>query len=601
MATNFPGGVDNFVNPTASDTLDSPDHASQHSDANDAIEAIETALLDGAPLHIDDVNERVGIGTTTPESTLEVNGILTANHIHGNIAGAVYLHVKNTSGVTIPKGSPVYATGSVGASGATQVAVSDADNAVTMPALGIVDAELVNNAEGHAIVLGVAKGLDTSTWSVNDSLYVSVSGGLTNVRPTGASELVQKIGRVIRADASTGEILVLGAGRANDVPNNVVAGGLTIDTDTLHVDSVNNSVGIGTTTPSELLHIQDGSSGVTTHNTQAKLIVESSSDATIEIATPNTGNAYLRFIDPDNNSRAGISYEHSSDVMKLRTAGSDKITIDSSGNVGIGTTAPSEALVVVGDIALTGEIDGPSDFVVSNGQGEGIEFSQTNNATYLKTLGIDRVTVNSSGNVGINTTAPSYTLEVNGQTVLGGRSGINGAPDSVASLTVENGSTAGGSNTNILTYASSARRGLTIGATSTSGRVHIEFKNYNGSVGSISTSGSTTYFNTSSDYRLKENLVPVADAADRLASIPVYEFNFIADPDKTVSGFVAHELAEHIPEAVFGAKDGVDEDGNPVMQGVDQSKVVPLLTAALQEALSMISDLTARMEALEAT
>ena len=104
MATNFPGGVDNFVNPTASDTLDSPDHASQHSDANDAIEAIETALLDGAPLHIDDVNERVGIGTTTPASTLEVIGILTADHIHGNIAGAVYLHVKNTSGVTIPKG-----------------------------------------------------------------------------------------------------------------------------------------------------------------------------------------------------------------------------------------------------------------------------------------------------------------------------------------------------------------------------------------------------------------------------------------------------------------------------------------------------------------
>ena len=155
----------------------------------------------------------------TFEQNVEVDGTLTANHIHGNLAGAVYLHVKNTSGVTIPAGSPVYATGSVGASGATEVARSECDVASTMPALGIVDSELVANAEGHATVLGVAKGLNTGSYSVNDSLYVSATGGLTSTRPTGASELVQKIGRVIRSDASTGEILVLGAGRTNDVPN----------------------------------------------------------------------------------------------------------------------------------------------------------------------------------------------------------------------------------------------------------------------------------------------------------------------------------------------------------------------------------------------
>ena len=72
MATNFPGGLDAFTNPTSSDTLDNPPHDQQHADVNDAVEAIETALLDGAPLHIDDANERVGIGTATPARTLEV-------------------------------------------------------------------------------------------------------------------------------------------------------------------------------------------------------------------------------------------------------------------------------------------------------------------------------------------------------------------------------------------------------------------------------------------------------------------------------------------------------------------------------------------------
>lgn len=74
MATNFPGSQDSFTNPTSGDTLDSPDHAAQHSNVNDAVEAIELALLDGAPLHIDDVNERVGIGTTSPSAELDIKG-----------------------------------------------------------------------------------------------------------------------------------------------------------------------------------------------------------------------------------------------------------------------------------------------------------------------------------------------------------------------------------------------------------------------------------------------------------------------------------------------------------------------------------------------
>ena len=132
---------------------------------------------------------------------------------------------------------------------------------------------------------------------------------------------------------------------------------------------------------------------------------------------------------------------------------------------------------------------------------------------------------------------------------------------------------------------------------------HIVFKRGTNGVlvGSITSTTTATSYNTSSDYRLKENVVPLADAADRLAQIPVHRFNFIADPDKTVDGFLAHEVQAFVPEAVTGEKDAVGKDGKPVHQGIDQSKLVPLLTAALQEALQKIEALEARITALEGT
>jgi len=135
------------------------------------------------------------------------------------------------------------------------------------------------------------------------------------------------------------------------------------------------------------------------------------------------------------------------------------------------------------------------------------------------------------------------------------------------------------------------------GTTGTRNLVNFGTGSTYGTVGTISTNGSTTSYNTTSDYRLKENIVPLTGAIDRLQEIPVYRFNFIADPDKTVDGFIAHEAQAVVPECVTGTKDEVDEDGNPVYQGIDQSKLVPLLTAALQEALAKIEDLEGRLTA----
>jgi len=134
----------------------------------------------------------------------------------------------------------------------------------------------------------------------------------------------------------------------------------------------------------------------------------------------------------------------------------------------------------------------------------------------------------------------------------------------------------------------------------TTGRTIQNFINPNGSVGGVSISGSTTTFETSSDYRLKENIVDLADGINRIKQLSPRRFNFIADANKTVDGFIAHEAQTIVPEAVRGAHNEVDDDGNAVMQGIDQSKLVPLLTAALQEAITKIETLETKVAALEA-
>jgi hypothetical protein len=134
----------------------------------------------------------------------------------------------------------------------------------------------------------------------------------------------------------------------------------------------------------------------------------------------------------------------------------------------------------------------------------------------------------------------------------------------------------------------------------TSGNSAIRFKVSGATVGSITTTSSATAYNTSSDYRLKENIVSLAGAIDRVNQLKPSQFNFLADPDKTVDGFIAHEAQAVVPECVTGTKDEVDADGNPVYQGIDQSKLVPLLTAALQEAIAEIASLKDRVAALEA-
>mgnify|MGYP003628093871 CR=1 FL=1 len=118
--------------------------------------------------------------------------------------------------------------------------------------------------------------------------------------------------------------------------------------------------------------------------------------------------------------------------------------------------------------------------------------------------------------------------------------------------------------------------------------------------GTIRVTGSSTSYNTSSDYRLKTDAQPMTGATARVQALNPVNFEWISDGTR-VDGFLAHEAQEVVPESVTGTKDALDEEGNPEYQGIDQSKLVPLLTKALQEALTKIESLEARVASLENT
>ena len=139
--------------------------------------------------------------------------------------------------------------------------------------------------------------------------------------------------------------------------------------------------------------------------------------------------------------------------------------------------------------------------------------------------------------------------------------------------------------------------------TAASGVEYQTFRASGTQIGSITRNGtSNTAYNTSSDYRLKENVVGIVDGIERLKLLNPRRFSWILDQqaEPTQDGFIAHEVQGVIPEAVTGTKDATDSDGRIKPQGIDQSKLVPLLTAALQEAIAKIETLDAKVAALEA-
>jgi hypothetical protein len=137
----------------------------------------------------------------------------------------VVIEVKNATLAQLDAGTPVYVSGTA-ASGKPEVSPAQANSATTMPSIGLVQDDIASGDEGFVVAGGLVVGLDTDTpaWDDGTALYVSptVAGGLTDTRPTGTTELVQKVALVTRRHATVGSVIVMGAGRTNDIPNDLV-------------------------------------------------------------------------------------------------------------------------------------------------------------------------------------------------------------------------------------------------------------------------------------------------------------------------------------------------------------------------------------------
>ena len=300
-------------------------------------------------------------------------------------------------------------------------------------------------------------------------------------------------------------------------------------------------------------------------------------------------------------------------AFKTRTSGSvsEKMRIDSSGNVGIGTTAINAGI----DIAAKGTFTGGNQHTYPTGnayikvQGTvnehnwiGIEggYNGSSGSANLFLQGCVRNVNEQAGNYIASEVQAAADCDITfGKLVAGANTSTRAAKsehmriDSSGNLLVGTTSSIGTAVAKLeILGASSGGRCINTKTAITTSANAISFNNGNGQVGSIATNGSATAYNTSSDYRLKENIVTDWDATSRLKQLKPSRFNFIADADTTVDGFLAHEAQAVVPECVTGTKDEVDDDGVAVMQGIDQSKLVPLLVKTIQE-------LEARITALE--
>jgi hypothetical protein len=400
-------------------------------------------------------------------------------------------------------------------------------------------------------------------------------------------------------------------------------GGATFDTK-IYIDASGN-VGIGTTAPQQRLGIKPA-----TNVPQLYLIQDNVANDGYKLFADSSA-GYLSFLRTSSGSdteRMRIDSSGNFIVGGTINSYGGKLTVDGDliarGNKIIGINGTS---VAAGTFAFRNSVG-----VQKSAIGSYYNIADEGNIEFINGTTTNAV-LTSSGNVGIGTSSPTNRLTVNGGTgstptirLNGGASADDNALisskynlvlgcnadgnissraitfvnstteyvriDSSGNLLV-NATSNGGNGKFYVTNTNDCIQAYTTGAsgfgvvcrtayTSSNGNLQA-FVNSSGSiVGSITTNNSTTSFNTSSDYRLKENIAPMTGCLAKVLALKPVTYKW-KESGLESQGFIAHELAEICSDAVNGTKDQVDADGNPVYQGIDTSFLVATLTAAIQE------------------
>tara|TARA_B100000427_G_scaffold217542_1_gene181697 strand:- start:1453 stop:2481 length:1029 start_codon:yes stop_codon:yes gene_type:complete len=299
------------------------------------------------------------------------------------------------------------------------------------------------------------------------------------------------------------------------------------------------------------------------------------------------------------------------------------VTANSSGNVGIGTASPDQILHLnktSGDTYLRlqggtnqGTLIHATDgtllggFVSGGAVGGGtsdmaMRVESGNNMLFAHGT-TERIRINSSGNVGIGTTSPDKKLHVD--------TGSSSANHFIAEFTGTNDSNAASCNFYYFGCGSDDNRTGLYWEHQNVGNARMWMDDslnlrQSSSTPTANNSGTAFSYAGGSDYRLKNNVVNYTNAITELNQLKPYKFNYIETdriivdkPNVLVSGFYAHEAGAVVPNSLIGTKDEVDFNGDPIYQSLKYEKFVPLLTAALQEAVAKIETLETKVAALE--
>jgi hypothetical protein len=320
------------------------------------------------------------------------------------------------------------------------------------------------------------------------------------------------------------------------------------------------------------------------------------------------------------------SADNSGSLQLATNNGTTAVTIDTSQNVGVGTASPTQKLQVVGRIYSYATSAGQNlmdigasrstDYVQIRGLGSPLA---SNGYTVFGIQALSNLTGTNNviGNAewaheGTGTDDKSfYTISTNSGSSTSERMRITSAGQALFGATSLLGSRNSqvGININgkddalfIQNYGSGIGWGITMRPSSSSSGGNGDCFNFTNTsfttVGTIATSSSATAYNTSSDYRLKENIAPMVGALNIVSQLKPCTYTWKAD-GKDGQGFIAHELQAVIPEAVTGEKDAIDKDGNIKPQGVDASFLVATLTAAIQELKAELDTVKAELNTLK--